>query len=109
MVRGHCRAMVDSRKDQFQPAAGAIGARMTQRFERGPLPVYWDGVACERREENLPGWSACFAVGRAVLAGLICLGSQGAAAQEASSAPVTMTVGFGAGERPDLYGRILGR
>jgi tripartite-type tricarboxylate transporter receptor subunit TctC len=32
-----------------------------------------------------------------------------AAAQEPLTAPVTMTVGFGAGERPDLYGRILGR
>ena len=27
----------------------------------------------------------------------------------AQDAPVTMTIGFGAGERPDLYGRILGR
>jgi tripartite-type tricarboxylate transporter receptor subunit TctC len=32
-----------------------------------------------------------------------------AVAQETQGAPVTMTVGFGAGERPDLYGRILGR
>src|SRR5215510_7996275 len=32
-----------------------------------------------------------------------------AAAQDALAGPVTMTVGFGAGERPDLYGRILGR
>src|SRR5262249_55094932 len=32
-----------------------------------------------------------------------------AAAQDALTGPVTMTVGFGAGERPDLYGRILGR
>jgi tripartite-type tricarboxylate transporter receptor subunit TctC len=32
-----------------------------------------------------------------------------AAAQDAITSPVTMTVGFGAGERPDLYGRILGR
>jgi tripartite-type tricarboxylate transporter receptor subunit TctC len=32
-----------------------------------------------------------------------------AVAQDAMTAPVTMTVGFGAGERPDLYARILGR
>jgi len=32
-----------------------------------------------------------------------------AAAQDAIGSPVTMTIGFGAGERPDLYGRILGR
>ena len=32
-----------------------------------------------------------------------------AAAEDAISSPVTMTIGFGAGERPDLYGRILGR
>ena len=32
-----------------------------------------------------------------------------AAAQDATTSPVTMTIGFGAGERPDLYGRILGR
>jgi tripartite-type tricarboxylate transporter receptor subunit TctC len=32
-----------------------------------------------------------------------------AAAQGAISSAVTMTIGFGAGERPDLYGRILGR
>ena len=32
-----------------------------------------------------------------------------ALAQDAISSPVTMTIGFGAGERPDLYGRILGR
>jgi tripartite-type tricarboxylate transporter receptor subunit TctC len=31
-----------------------------------------------------------------------------AAAQDSFTAPVTMTIGFGAGERPDLYGRILG-
>lgn len=30
-------------------------------------------------------------------------------ATEAITSPVTLTVGFGAGERPDLYGRILGR
>jgi len=35
--------------------------------------------------------------------------SHPAAAQDALTGPVTMTVGFGAGERPDLYGRILGR
>jgi tripartite-type tricarboxylate transporter receptor subunit TctC len=32
-----------------------------------------------------------------------------AAAQDALGPVVTMTIGFGAGERPDLYGRILGR
>jgi tripartite-type tricarboxylate transporter receptor subunit TctC len=35
--------------------------------------------------------------------------SRPAAAQEPLTGPVTMTVGFGAGERPDLYARILGR
>jgi tripartite-type tricarboxylate transporter receptor subunit TctC len=32
-----------------------------------------------------------------------------AAAQDALTGPVIMTVGFGAGERPDLYARVLGR
>src|SRR5262245_48032663 len=32
-----------------------------------------------------------------------------APAQEAIASSVTMTIGFGAGERPDLFGRILGR
>ena len=32
-----------------------------------------------------------------------------AVAQDPITSPVTMTIGFGAGERPDLYGRILGR
>jgi hypothetical protein len=31
-----------------------------------------------------------------------------AVAQDSTISSVTMTVGFGAGERPDLYGRILG-
>jgi hypothetical protein len=35
--------------------------------------------------------------------------SHTAVAQDALTGPLTMTVGFGAGERPDLYGRILGR
>src|SRR6266699_2210934 len=34
---------------------------------------------------------------------------QPAAAQDVAVSTVTMTIGFGAGERPDLYGRILGR
>jgi tripartite-type tricarboxylate transporter receptor subunit TctC len=32
-----------------------------------------------------------------------------AAAQDGLTGPITMTVGFGAGERPDLYARVLGR
>jgi tripartite-type tricarboxylate transporter receptor subunit TctC len=32
-----------------------------------------------------------------------------AAAEDATISSVTMTIGFGAGERPDLYGRLLGR
>src|SRR5262249_44618628 len=31
------------------------------------------------------------------------------AAKDGLTGPVTMTVGFGAGERPDLYARVLGR
>src|SRR4030095_12066523 len=47
------------------------------------------------------------AICSAVLAGWAAGVIDPAAAQDA--APLTMTIGFGAGERPDLYGRILGR
>src|SRR5687767_10579799 len=46
----------------------------------------------------------------AVVAGTAWTGMiRSAPAQDAIPSPVTMTIGFGAGERPDLYGRILGR
>ena len=52
----------------------------------------------------------CFVMFCAALAGSAWAGlMQPAAAQNALGSPVTMTIGFGAGERPDLYGRILGR
>jgi tripartite-type tricarboxylate transporter receptor subunit TctC len=54
--------------------------------------------------------SARIVVCAALLAVLAGAGSNDpAAAQDSLTAPITMTVGFGAGERPDLYGRVLGR
>jgi tripartite-type tricarboxylate transporter receptor subunit TctC len=51
-----------------------------------------------------------FVIFSAVLASSLSAGLiHPAAAQDATISSVTMTVGFGAGERPDLYGRILGR
>jgi tripartite-type tricarboxylate transporter receptor subunit TctC len=54
--------------------------------------------------------SASLAVGAAILASAAgAVLTLPAAAEDALTGPVTMTVGFGAGERPDLYARILGR
>jgi tripartite-type tricarboxylate transporter receptor subunit TctC len=56
-----------------------------------------------RRRANVLGICA------AILASATGAGPTLPAAAQESFAPVTMTIGFGAGERPDLYGRILGR
>ncbi len=54
--------------------------------------------------------STSFGVFAAILAGSTSAGLiHPAAAQDPTTSPITMTIGFGAGERPDLYGRILGR
>jgi tripartite-type tricarboxylate transporter receptor subunit TctC len=53
---------------------------------------------------------ASFGIFSAILASSASAGLiHHAVAQDSTISSVTMTVGFGAGERPDLYGRILGR
>jgi tripartite-type tricarboxylate transporter receptor subunit TctC len=77
----------------------------------------WSGVLMEagsRRGDCWEGTVRChsisFGIFSAILASWAWAGLiHPAAAQDAMTGPVTMTVGFGAGERPDLYGRILGR
>src|SRR5262249_34833039 len=69
----------------------------------------------ERQKEE--GWGgtmryrlASFGIFSAILASSAWAGlMHPAQAQDVTIPSVTMTVGFGAGERPDLYGRILGR